>query len=231
MLVRAEFEGEAPGILYVADCYDAYDAHLPPGAEVQRVVSQNGSECVGWYSDHRRSDIPSIRLISAPHWLKNALRSFPEILGIMLQTHRVARAESESVLANILFCIEKYRRVPAFVFESHHRPLNDFRPRVTWRFSRFIRPFEVLGLLDRPFALGMSEEWVEHLSETMRLSPLQLEAVNEVSKVFENYAGGLMKLGHFPRTPYVHGEFCEELELQWSSLPGTQCPRHEILFL
>lgn len=76
--VRAEFEGEAPGILYVADFQGDMDSPYT-AEEVRRVARRPGCECLGWFSEHPRFDVPKIRLISAPHWLKKALKELPRI--------------------------------------------------------------------------------------------------------------------------------------------------------
>ncbi|CAL1169471.1 unnamed protein product [Cladocopium goreaui] len=76
LTVRAEFEGQAPGILYVADCHEESPYSLD---EINRVVTQIGSECMGWFSQHDHSEIPRIRLISAPHWLQRAVSLLPQI--------------------------------------------------------------------------------------------------------------------------------------------------------
>eukprot|EP00435_Cladocopium_sp_Y103_P018539 s4211_g4.t1 len=80
MNVRAEFEGQAPGILYVADYVaDGHEDYLCSSDQINGVVTQIGSECMGWFSQHDRSEIPRIRLISAPHWLQQAVRWLPQI--------------------------------------------------------------------------------------------------------------------------------------------------------
>lgn len=73
--VRVSFEGEdAVGILYAADYYGPLTIEPTSSPEFRRAVTNRGSECLGWISQHERDDLPSIRLISAPHWLRNALQ-------------------------------------------------------------------------------------------------------------------------------------------------------------
>jgi len=73
--VRVSFEGEdAVGILYAADYLGPLTIDPTSSPEFRRAVTNRGSECLGWISQHDRRDLPSIRLISAPHWLLNALQ-------------------------------------------------------------------------------------------------------------------------------------------------------------
>ncbi|CAE7616982.1 LRK10L-1.1 [Symbiodinium sp. CCMP2592] len=68
-----------PGLLYAADLFlqGGSIQDILSASDVLQVVARPGSECLGWYSTHDRRDLPSIRLISAPHWLQRAMNSLP----------------------------------------------------------------------------------------------------------------------------------------------------------
>ncbi|CAE7239191.1 unnamed protein product, partial [Symbiodinium sp. CCMP2456] len=68
-----------PGLLYAADIFlqEGNIQDVLRSSDVLQVVARPGSECLGWYSTHGRRDLPSIRLISAPHWLQRAMGRLP----------------------------------------------------------------------------------------------------------------------------------------------------------
>eukprot|EP00913_Durusdinium_trenchii_P026143 g24525.t1 len=81
--------------------------------EVRRVARRPGCECLGWFSEHPRFDVPKIRLISAPHWLKKALKELPRINW---QLYRLTLPVEVFELTQYPFRFEMER---AHVFESY----------------------------------------------------------------------------------------------------------------
>ncbi|CAK9077551.1 LEAF RUST 10 DISEASE-RESISTANCE LOCUS RECEPTOR-LIKE PROTEIN KINASE-like 1.4 (Probable receptor-like serine/threonine-protein kinase LRK10L-1.4), partial [Durusdinium trenchii] len=188
--VRAEFEGEAPGILYVADFQGDMDSPYT-AEEVRRVARRPGCECLGWFSEHPRFDVPKIRLISAPHWLKKALKELPRInwqlyrLTLPVEVFELTQYPFRSTVPERVHDVDRMRVSPV---ESLDRPAEVFESYAGGLLKMGTFPLRAIPYVHGKFCDELENQWQSLFQPQLRVTavppPKRVHASNGLRHVY-----------------------------------------------
>ena len=188
-----------PGTLYAADLLDAVD--------LTSFRKTEGSECLGWSCVHQGRGLPTIRLISAPHWLKCAVSALR-----LCDSWRFSRL------------------VHSWVFQLLDQNFTDAMPvQVVEDVTRRMKLSPAAPSILRcplPSLVLSPCAWnsLKHVTSPPRGCSRPVDSIDDPARLFSCYGRGLLRMGSIPAMPpgatYKLDDFWPEVDVQHRSLPS-----------